>query len=316
MNALQDLTRSLLAAGVKGSDDPDEVTYLYEEDGDLMEKQWADSEVVDQTSISSDVRSDTAAAHLMGTTGKASNSTLLLTCTRANFRQGLIFYIDINNVIKGVKYNEEDGAWEEADLGEAANVVAHEKSGLATYLCHSKAGLFFQDPAGSVVGIINRGGSWKLDDKLSAKAVVGTPLSTTSKGDKLYVFYVGEDNSIHYHVRENGGWKGGSPTVDKRETCTHTSLGADYTVGNSTFPSVKRIVTAEDPESEAFEVYVLSEGRVWLIAGSDRKELGKVEGGKLVALTTAQRTIRVRWTKGRGRPKKVEIGVRHIDFSW
>ena len=70
--------------------------------------------------------------------------------------------------------------------------------------------LFFVNETGKLQTLLMDDHGWKLGTVLPGKPRVGTPLSTAPTDEGLLVFYLGQDNQLHYLIQDPalGEWQG------------------------------------------------------------------------------------------------------------
>ena len=97
---------------------------------------------------------------------------------------------------------DDDELWKEVNLGQANSVKVHPKSQLEVSISKHGIMVFYQAPDGSLNSITNKGKDWELVGPLSAGVLEGTPLACFVSNEKLLLFYMTQDNCIHYLTKD------------------------------------------------------------------------------------------------------------------
>ncbi|KAH8647460.1 hypothetical protein BGZ60DRAFT_535346 [Tricladium varicosporioides] len=270
MTKYDDLTRCLLAAGGAPSEDGKTMNLVYEEDNDLVVKEWTGSEVGDQALITSGVKKSTDAPYLEFGDKR------------------LVFFIDESNTLQCFTHNDTDG-WDDFGLGEA-KIDVHPLSRLTA--CPTPTGViaFFQALNGSLKGIKMGEKSLEVFDKIPATPMKGAALSVVvDVEDKVCLFYMHEDNNMHYVVQNSG-----------------TGAWKDHILEKSAFDTpITRVLVSQDPQTKTFVAAFLTASTLFRVESSGKRtELGDVVGEKFKA-TGSEESILVGYIPvyvgGRGR---------------
>ncbi|PCH33954.1 hypothetical protein WOLCODRAFT_148019 [Wolfiporia cocos MD-104 SS10] len=132
MSQLQDLTRSLLAAGGAAHPEGKGAYFLYSERASLISKHWTGSAFGDGELITDNVRSDSTAAYLI------SPSSRLVVC------------ISSSSTLRLLRYDEDDEEWVDDDKFPQLSV--HRDGNLSADIDEDgQISVFFQDASGHLV---------------------------------------------------------------------------------------------------------------------------------------------------------------------
>ncbi|KAI5462815.1 hypothetical protein BGZ63DRAFT_462195 [Mariannaea sp. PMI_226] len=284
--SVQDLARTLVAAGSIRSPDADEegIYLLNVSDSNLVEKLWVGDGAKSELVIASDAKANTTAAYLLD--------------AAQDIR--LVVFIDQSHTVQCYAYNDEIEEWEKTGLGEKWNITAHPQSKLsATFGPKGDIVVCYQDTAGRLAGVMSVAeGEWKKLGPLKADPVTGTPICLDVIDDKLHLFYASKDSSVRYLVLNSAtnDWQVNLLPNTKFET------------------PIDNFSVAKNPDTGFFQSYFLTAGSLWNVNGDKEKtRLGKVErNGKLIPADNAQAGWRVYWRGARyveATPYRVRICV-------
>ncbi|KAL6305494.1 hypothetical protein BKA93DRAFT_824901 [Sparassis latifolia] len=262
MAQLQDLSRSLLAAG--GAMHPEgKGTYLlYTDDDSLISKLWTGTEFDESDLIATSIRTGSPASYLL------TDDIRLVVC------------ITSDNTVRVLRYDKDEEEWTDDDT--IPRYEVHSAGQLAACLgVDGRLNTFFQDTSGRLIFLDE---SWN-PTVLPVDVQIGSPIALAiveKKGDAhLYVFYVSKDNRVHFVAQDDtGSWS------DSRM------------VNCQVEEKVVRFRVALNEQTDAFEAYALTDGRTVLqITGKgdgQKNELGKIDqDGVFVPGTSAECAVYV-----------------------
>ncbi|OKL60829.1 hypothetical protein UA08_03758 [Talaromyces atroroseus] len=266
MSRYEDLTRRFLAAGdVEHSNGT--LDLFYEKDNELILKPWTGKEFGETEFVTDQVREKTPVA------------ALILPSEPDQPVYRMLFCISQSHLLECYAYHPGEERWKEIKLGPVGDAIVHHKSNLGAILTPEGLIVLYQAPDNTLRGIINNGTSWEpLGQPLSARALPGTPISITSSGGNPTVFYVNEDNGLHYQSIQ--------------------SEGNDNALENSRLTSpVTRIKVVQNEETKQVATYVLTEDdHIYLLDqdGNAPTDVGYIENEQFEATKSAQAVL-VNW---------------------
>jgi len=236
--------RCLRAAGGAPCLEKEGRLYLIYVDGeDLIEQRMNGPQLEDQDVIAGPVKEDAAAAYIY-----------------LNNNQRFAFCANVDDVLEFHTYN---GGWAEGDLGS----VAGQKllSGSKMQACLTPGGLqvYFQDPSGSIRCLAQKKGVWTSLGVVRGQPREKTPLSVTFSQTAVYLYYVGDGESLR-RVRisyPDGNFE-------------------DAAVKGSSFKRpVENLIALHGDSDEHTDIIVLSADEVIRVDGKgERTELGTMNG--------------------------------------
>jgi len=204
---------------------------------------------------------------------KSSASYLLTPTTQ------LIVCVSSANELRALSNDDEE--WEDDD--DISRHKVHPDGKVAAALgADQHVRVLFQDPSKRLILLDRVDESWK-PTVLPANPIEGSPFGTSTAEDKLHIFYISaDDHYMHQVVQEaDGSWK-------------------DRVFASCSFEeeklTPKRFMVTRNPESNTFEVYVLTVRNALLkitqdgeTSNGELKVLGNVDDkGEFVAGTSAQ----------------------------
>ncbi|RYO94327.1 hypothetical protein DL766_000604 [Monosporascus sp. MC13-8B] len=242
----KDLARALVAAGAARLSEGEGMYLVYESGNELVEKLWVGDGAQDETVIAEDVREGTSAPYLFD--------------PERGLR--LVFFIDQSNAVQCYGYKEEVEDWKNTGLGDKWNLTAGPNSRLsANFTADGGFVVCYQDSAGLLRGVMSAGEDrWEAFGPLQAKPIEGTPQQLEIIDDKLHLFYVGTDSSIHYLVLD----------------AATSSWQVDNVVPGTKFDTpIENCHVAKNLDTGSMQSYILSAGSLWNVDGVKDKPEGQ-----------------------------------------
>ncbi|KAH7304132.1 hypothetical protein B0I35DRAFT_484621 [Stachybotrys elegans] len=238
----KDLARALAAAGAARLAEGEGMYVIHESGNELIEKLWVGDGAQDENVIAVDVREGTSAPYLLD--------------PERDLR--LVFFIDQSNAVQCYGYKEEVDDWENTGLGSKWKLTAGSKSRLsASFAADGGLVVSYQDSAGRLRGVMSTGeGRWEEFDLPQATPMEGTPQQLGIIDEKLHLFYVGTDSTIHYTVLDTptSNWQG------------------DKAVPGTKFDTpIDNCHVAKNLDTGSMQSYILSAGSLWNVDGDNDK---------------------------------------------
>ncbi|KAJ5548875.1 hypothetical protein N7513_006109 [Penicillium frequentans] len=218
---------------------------LYAKNDELIEELWDTMGVLDIPRVGGDIKSGAPAAYLWFGTSEDDEED-----------KRVAFSVTHDDTLRYFTYNNYKDDWEESDFSELGQIQLAPGSGLT-------GGLGPDGPAIFSSTIIMKRGRWELGDLggfVDPTPRVGSPLSITPVKEGIMVFFIGEDNALHY-------------LAEDPQTGTWRDHWLDQIIMEA---PVSRFKVFYHPYSKLFEAYFLSEGKLIRFAS---KSGDFVEGG-------------------------------------
>ncbi|KAH8587494.1 hypothetical protein B0O99DRAFT_641527 [Bisporella sp. PMI_857] len=258
MNNFQLLTRCLLAAAGAIDKGKGYLAYVaYEEkDHKLVEKVWSGHKFNQSPLIASDLKKGTPASYGL------------------EADKHLVFYVNESNILKCKEFDAEEDDWNPVSLGEEENLSVHPESRLSSCFTSDGLWVFFHDSTGDFRCLVKRNELCGKPEQVPAQPPMNTPHSASVYDEKLHLFYMSEDNALHYQSKEhdNGAWEDPVMVTAKLNDV------------------VLNFMVARD--DRGFEAYFLT-GSTLLLVGPSKKivMLGDIEGNKFIPADDAEDVI-------------------------
>ncbi|PGH17865.1 hypothetical protein AJ80_04689 [Polytolypa hystricis UAMH7299] len=297
MSQFKNITRWLLAAGGSTSADGKSTYYLYEEKNTLCIKPWTGSEFAGKSWVATGVKSGTSAP-----------------CISVNGKH-LVFCVNQSDILKCYAESQkvpaadmgdddddddddedDDTLWNDVPSGPAGNIKVHSKSQLEVNISESGITVFYQTPDGRLGTIVNRGKDWQTIGLQSPNVLLGTPLASFTSKEKPLLFYLNDDNSIHFLTND-----------------THQDTWTDAPLANVKLGGyVSRLAVSEGDDNAGLAAYCLADGKLLMVkeSGDQVDVLGTVEKGEFHA-AQGQESVLVGW---QWRP--VPIYMDYVPYYW
>ncbi|KAL1640927.1 hypothetical protein SLS58_006543 [Diplodia intermedia] len=237
---------------------------LKEDDGDLIEQRFIDTNLVDEIFITSGMKPDTAAVYV-----DRHDTHMIVYVTQTN---------DLGCIQRTSPPDDNDPVWAMVPLTGIGRVAIHEKSRIAGTNSADGALVFFQQPDGSVRSIFydDETKEWAESNSVPATARAaypGTTLCVVELEDALGVFYLTNERTVSGQLQDyrTGEW-------------------TESVMENSFFEGgVSKFVVIQDGESAILHAYLrAADVLVHLDGSGKRTKLGRWNGETFIPDTSAE----------------------------
>ncbi|OJD29542.1 uncharacterized protein BKCO1_7800038 [Diplodia corticola] len=232
-------------------------SYITKEDeGNLIEQKFIDTDLVDEIFMTSGVKPDTAAVYVDRNDTVAEFSSLVYV-TQTN---------DLGCIQRISSPDDNDPVWAKVPLTDIGRVAIHGESRIAGANSADGALMFFQQPDGSVRSIFydDETKEWMESDcvpETAQAAYPGTTLCVMELQDALGVFYLTKERTVSGQLQDH-----------------RTGEWAESVMDNSFFEGgISSFIVIQDGESTTLRAYVRAADVLIHLDGSGKRtKLGRV----------------------------------------
>ncbi|RFU80607.1 hypothetical protein TARUN_1562 [Trichoderma arundinaceum] len=147
---LQALARSIQAAANAPSEDGQNIYLLEEDSGSLLQHLWAGDEPGTKTFVTDGTKTHTPVVYLVNNTDR------------------YVFFLDQQNHLKSVAYNEESKEWDPAPFNDTlSSIEVYENTRLSGFSSPWGMIMFFEAESGQLSTLVGHDGQWKGTETLS-----------------------------------------------------------------------------------------------------------------------------------------------------
>ncbi|KAJ5652312.1 hypothetical protein N7507_009738 [Penicillium longicatenatum] len=272
MDQLTKIAYCLDAAG--GAMSEQGMHLLYEKNGELTEEVWEFVRLLEYLTVGNEIKPGAPAAYLW--IGVIEHDDRELEGEQNNEEQDkrIVFSIADDHTLRYYLFNNHKDNWEEQEFSYASHIHLASGSGLTGGLGPDGPAIFFTGENGKLQTLVMKDDIWELGDLGPYIDPMvprpGSPLSITPVEDGILVFFIGDNDMLHYLAinPQTGTWQD--------HWLDHIILKAP----------VSRFKVFRDLETKLFEAYFLSQGEFIRFSGEGgegcKKEVGQMNGRELI----------------------------------
>ncbi|KAL7932154.1 hypothetical protein V8C35DRAFT_329155 [Trichoderma chlorosporum] len=255
---LQALARSIQAAASAPSEDGQNIYLVEEDSGSLLQQLWVGDEPGTKTFVTDEVKANTPVVYLV------------------NKAERYIFFLDDENHLKCVSYDEESEEWGPAPFNDTlSSIEVQENTRFSGFSNPWGMMIFFEANSGQLSTLVGHDGQWKVTETLPTQVKPGAAHVAFEGQDKLNLFCFGADDKILHVVRDHatGSW--------------HSSVLKEMQL--EALPS-RILASPSETHDSLFDIYVMLSNSKLIEIGADSTEsdLGVIKGSTLIPSTAAE----------------------------